>query len=757
MKRLLFLLAVAAFAAACDKPVNPADINIIPLPVKMETGKGYFAVTSQTTVSYASHDLKEQAELLVRLVKADTGIEMTVAGEGDGGDIVLSLKPEVGDDDAYRLTVTKKGVRLEAANPRSAVLGIQTIRQLFPADGGKMRLPAVRIEDAPAWGWRGMHLDVSRHFFAKQEVMEFLDLMAFYKLNKFHWHLTDDQGWRIEIKKYPQLTEVSGWRQFNNHDLGCIAIARRDHNPDYMLPQDRLRERNGVTEYGGYYTQEDVREVVAYAAALGIDVIPEIDMPGHMSGAIAAFPQLSCFDQAGWGETFSAPICPGKDWTLQFCKDVYAEIFELFPYEYAHLGADEVEKINWEKCPHCRRRIKTEGLANEKELQSWFVRQMEQFFIDNGRKMIGWDEITEGGLSPTAIMMWWRTWARNAVPLATAQGNEVILTPNSHYYFDYQQHANTLRDLYAFSPVPAGLDDAQKEHLLGIQANVWTEYIPSRARMQYMTFPRMPVFADVAWRGETGREWDEFYPRLLAHFPRLDRFGVNYRPLDLPGVYAVNSFVGETSVVWDYPLPAVELRYTTDGTIPDRNSQPYTGPIHIDETTEFTIRMFRPDQSAADIIRTVYRKEEYRAAVEVAEYTPGLKCVWHEGIFNRCAQIETVPIKAEYVVEAIVVPKGVGGKRGLVYTGYVEVPVDGIYTFSLTSDDGSMLYIGGEMVIDNDGPHGPITIDGQIALAKGLHPIKLYYFDMDNGGVICLRLFDAAGAEIALDISTLRH
>ncbi|MDL2319513.1 family 20 glycosylhydrolase [Alistipes sp. OttesenSCG-928-B03] len=759
MKRVTLLVAAAALLVACDKATDRTEINVIPLPAKTELGTGGFGLTSAARITYTTPQLAQQAQLLARLLKADTGIEPTVAGAGDGGDIVLSLAPAGGKDGSYTLDVTKKGVRIEAANPRSAVPAIQTLRQLIPVggDSDKVRIPAVRIEDAPAWGWRGMHMDVSRHFFSKEEVMEFLDMMAYYKFNRFHWHLTDDQGWRIEIRKYPQLTETSAWREFNNHDKSCMRIAERDHNPDYLLPQDKMRERDGVTEYGGYYTQDEIREVVAYAASLGIDVIPEVDMPGHMTGAIAAFPELSCFDRTGWGETFSAPLCPGKDWTLEFCKDVWSEILELFPYEYVHLGADEVEKINWKQCPNCQKRIKTQGLGDEKELQAWFVSELEQFLTANGRKMIGWDEITEGGLSPTATVMWWRTWARNAVATATGQGNEVILTPNSHYYFDYQQHATTLRDLYEFDPVPAGLDDTQKALLLGIQANTWAEYIPSWARRQYLIYPRMLALSDVAWRGDAQRDWDEFYVRLLAHFPRLDRFGINYRPLDLPDVYAVNSFVGETDVTWNHPLPAVELRYTTDGTIPDRNSQLYTAPIHIDQTTDFTIRLFRPDHTPADIIRATYRREEYRPAAEVTDAAIGLRCEWHEGIFDRCAKIETEPVKATYTVESVSVPEGVGGKRGLVYTGYFEVPHDGIYTFSLGSDDGSMLYVHDEVVIDNDGAHGPVTLAGQIALAKGMHPIRLYYFDMNNGGFVKLRLTDAEGREITLDASTLKY
>ncbi len=744
MRKELILLLLITLVGCSDKEVT--EVNIIPKPIELTVNTGGYQLTKNTTIGYADPALKGAVEYINTVLKSVTGREYSIS---QSGNIYLDIDTSLGDNDAYKLNVTKSGINITGSNPRAVVLGIQTLRQLMPvkSSDATIRIQAVSISDQPKWNWRGMMLDVSRHFFDKNEVKRFLDIMAQYKFNKFHWHLTDDQGWRVEIKKYPLLTEKGSWRTFNNHDKGCINLAEKQSNADYLLQEDKLR--NNGTEYGGYYTQEEIREVVEYAGMLGIDVIPEIDMPGHFSAAIGQYPTLSCFDKTGWGKLFSAPICPGKNSTLEFCKDVYAEIFELFPYEYIHMGADEVDKTNWKKCPHCQARIKANKLKDEKELQSWFVHQMEDFFTANGKKMIGWDEILEGGMSKTATMMWWRTWAKKAVHEATAQGNEVILTPNSHYYFDYQQDYSTLRKLYEFNPMPKEISVENAKLVKGLQANTWAEWIPSRKRQDYMTMPRMFALSEVAWSRDKDLNWDDFYQRLLAHYPRMDAMGINYRPLDLEGVHVSNSFVGETTVTWDYPLPAISIRYTIDGSIPDENSKLYTAPFKINETTDFTIRLFRPDGTAADIIKTSYRKEEYIKGEEQGAKFLGLICEWHEAIVNKSANIDNAPVKAKFTVDKVMIPEGVTNhKQAMKYYGYLKIDKEDIYTFSLGSDDGSMLYINDEVVVNNDGPHGPRTLRGQKALGKGYHPMVLYYFDMNNGGFVELDILDSDNKKI---------
>ncbi|WP_163217383.1 family 20 glycosylhydrolase [Bacteroides sp. 224] len=763
MRNLWAALFVFLFATGCTN-VKTEDVNLIPLPAELTMLNGQFVLNADAKIYYAQPELAVAATYLQEHILKQTGFSLSVVEGADAGkNISLLLNSELGEKDQYALTVNDKGVCLEGSNPRGVILGIQTIRQLLPQSNteGKssIGMQAMIVKDEPAWEWRGMMMDDARHFFDKEEVKRFLDMMALYKFNKFHWHLTDDQGWRVEIKKYPLLTENGAWRTYNKHDRTCMKYAKNEHNPDYELPEKRLRpvENDTIVEYGGFYTQEDIREVIAYAADRGIDVIPEVDMPGHFSAAIKVYPELACFNQASWGRTFSAPICPGKDATLQFCKDVYAEIFELFPYPYIHMGADEVEKDNWLKCPNCKARIKKEKLKDEKELQSWFVKEMKAFFDGNGKKLIGWDEIIEGGLPEGAVVMFWRPWAPTAVDVATSKHSEVILTPNSHYYFDFKQDDQTLFRVYDFDPVPEGLTDEQKKYILGVQANSWAEYIPSYQRLEYMVMPRMAALSEVAWNYSKREEWNKFYQRLIPHFSRWDVMKINYRPLDLKGSYLNNAFIGSTEVTWNNPLPNISIYYTTDGSIPTKESTLYTGPFTINETTDFTLRFYRPDGTAADIIKMSYRKEEYRSADKPENVEQGLALAWHEGIARKCEEIEKLPLKQNYVVDGIVVPEDVNRKRGLIYSGYIKIDKDGVYTFTLGSDDGSMLYVGDDVVVDNDGPHGPVTISGQKALAAGYQPITLYYFDMNNGGFISLKVLDSDGNEIELSGDRLWH
>ena len=392
-----FTLGIALMTACNDAPPIIKDASILPIPVSLTQDTTCFVLPNSTTIGINHPDLKPAAEYLASILTPATGYKFKIS-EGEGN-INLGIGIIEGPEDAYTLNSTPEGVSITGNTYRGVIAGIQSLRQLFPAEieadkrmsGMNWGIPSVQIQDAPRFGWRGLMLDVSRHFYSKEEVMEFLDLMALYKLNKFHWHLTDDQGWRLEIKKYPLLTEKGAWRKFNNHDHDCIKYAAEQDNPDYEIPADKIQIVEGDTLYGGFYTQEDVKEVIAYAQVRGIDIIPELDMPGHMLAAVSNYNGVSCFEETGWGSTFSSPVCPGKDSALEFCKNVYTELIELFPYEYVHIGGDEVEKTNWKKCPDCQARMKEHGLKTEEELQAWFIHEMEHFFNSKGKKMIGWD------------------------------------------------------------------------------------------------------------------------------------------------------------------------------------------------------------------------------------------------------------------------------------------------------------------------------------------------------------------------------
>lgn len=743
MKKILFFLIAAFLLSSCSKN-EKLTVSIIPEPMEIAQQEGHFTITSQTAIVYTQEELLQTANLFQEIVRNYYDLSLPVTDVLQKRAILLKIDERTSEKDEYWLEITKEGVTITGNNPTSVLWGLQSLRQLMPVkkESAKLPVPCLFIHDAPKYEWRGIMLDVARHFLTKEEVMKILDMMALYKFNKFHWHLSDDQGWRIEMKQYPELTEVSGWRTFNKHDGWCFEAAERDHNTDMLLPESKLRVRNGEQEYGGFYTQDDIREVIAYAAKLGIEVIPEIDMPGHFTSVLNAFPEYSCFGEAGWGKSFSYPLCPGKDQTIELCKNIYREIFDLFPSQYVHIGADEVEKINWEKCPDCQKRIKEKNLLNEKELQAWFVKEMYQFFVENNKKMIGWDEIIEGGLPEGAIVMWWRSWMKDAPHKATALGSEVIMAPNSCFYFDYKQNHKTLRDLFNFQTVLKGITPEQQQLIKGIQANLWAESVASAQRAEYMIFPRMLILSELTWRSDSTRNWETFFPKLLREITRLDAYQINYRPLDLPDIHLTNTFVGECLVTWNYPLPQIEIRYTTDGSIPDRNSTRYTAPFKITESTDFTIRFFRPDGSAADIYRTSYRKEEYRPGEEF-ESIPNFQLDWHEAVIRKCHEMDTLPVKNSYTLEKLSIPEEINLKRALRYTGYFTIPEDDIYTFYLGSDDGSMLYIHDEIVVNNDGPHGPVTLSGQKALGKGAHPFKLYYFDMDNGGSLQLKIINS--------------
>ncbi|KAB5235776.1 family 20 glycosylhydrolase, partial [Bacteroides thetaiotaomicron] len=362
------LIASACILSSCT-PTVKQEIAILPTPVSLTEQSGAFVLKDGMKIGVSDQSLFPAAGYLQDILRnvVSTSVEVT---EADKADIYLQLGQDNGKPGSYKLQATPKSVQVEAGDYSGIVSAIASLHQLLPAgievQGTKQTfsIPAVQIEDSPRFEWRGFMLDASRHFWNKDEVKHVLDLMSLYKLNKFHWHLTDDQGWRIEIEKYPLLTEKGAWRKFNKHDRGCMERAVEEDNTDFLIPENKIRIVEGDTLYGGYYTHEDIKEIVDYAAQRGIDVIPEIDMPGHFLAAITQYPDLACDGLIGWGETFSSPICPGKDTTLEFCQDVFKEIFDLFPYEYVHMGGDEVEKNNWKKCPRCQKRIRTEGLKS---------------------------------------------------------------------------------------------------------------------------------------------------------------------------------------------------------------------------------------------------------------------------------------------------------------------------------------------------------------------------------------------------------
>ena len=759
------LLIVSACVFSSCTPTVKQEIAILPTPVSLTEQSGSFVLKDGMKIGVSDQSLFPAVGYLQEILRNVISSSVEVTTDKSQVDMYFQLKDTVGKPSSYKLESTPEYIRVEATDYSGIISAITTIRQLLPAtievQGEKQNysIPVVQIEDAPRFEWRGFMLDASRHFWNKKEVKHVLDLMSLYKLNKFHWHLSDDQGWRIEIEKYPLLTEKGAWRKFNTQDRTCMARAKEEDNTDFLIPEDKIRIVEGDTLYGGYYTHDDIKEIVAYATQRGIDVIPEIDMPGHFLAAISQYPELACDGLIGWGETFSSPVCPGKDATLEFCRNVFKEVFELFPYEYVHMGGDEVEKANWKKCPLCQKRIRTEKLGSVEELQAWFVRDMEKFFLANGKKLIGWDEVVTDGLSSDAAITWWRSWAKDALPTATAQKQKVIACPNEYFYFDYAQDQNSVKKILAYDPCADDrLSPEEKKYIWGVQANLWAEWIPTMKRIEYLIVPRMIALSEIAWAEPAAKpSLEEFYRQLVPQFKRMDVMRVNYRVPDLQGFYKVNAFIDETAVDLTCPLPGTEIRYTTDGSMPTKESALYDGALEVEETTDFAFRTFRPDGSPSDVVRTKYVKAPYAEAVTApAALQSGLKAVWHDFRGNLCADIEAAPVKGEYVVESVSIPEEVKGNIGLVLTGYLEVPADGIYTFALLSDDGSTLMLDGELLGDNDGAHSPVEIIVQKALKAGLHPIEVRYFDC-NGGVLQMELVNEKGEKEVLPSAWLKH
>lgn len=733
-------LAITFALASCSSVEAAREVSIIPVPASVELLDGQYTLRGGSTIGVEDSSLVDVARYMATTIERSVGLKLEVV-DGAKADIVLRSGLQNKNNEAYVLTVDRDGVSVECRDPRGAIMAVATFEQLLPLNADKgAKIPYVKIVDEPRFAYRGLMLDVARHFQDVESVKHVLDLMARYKLNKFHWHLTDDQGWRIEIKQYPELTTVGAWRKWNWQDRECMDRQKMQDNSDFALPGKYIKIEGADTLYGGFYTQDQIREVVAYAAQRGIDVLPEIDMPGHMLAAIGAYPSLSCNGKAQWGVGFSEPLCLGNDSTIVFAKNVYTEIVDLFPYEYMHLGADEVERTTWSKCAKCNARIKAEKLQGVEHLQAWFVHDMERHFNSLGKKLIGWDEIIEGGLSPTATIMWWRDWAPTAVSTATAAGNKVIMSPCFNLYLDALESRYTFENTYNWEPISADLSSAEAANILGVQGNLWAEYVPSMRRVEHQYFPRLLALSEIGWSNPSKKNWGEFFTRVVRQIEWLDAHGVNYRIPDLTGFENVNAFTDTASVWVECSLPNIEVRYTTDGSFPTVVSPRLDKPIHLDKTTSFIFRGFRPDGTAGEMFRSEYRKEGFAAPIDTTLANKGLVVRQYEYKGESCAEIEKARFVKQYVLDSLNLGAELQGWVGLVGQGFFEVPSDGIYTFALKSNDGSMLYVDGAPLIDNDTPHGDRELTAQKALGAGLHTIRVEFFDMNNGGSLRLKI-----------------
>ena len=499
-------------------------IDVIPMPRSVEYHSGNFTISPETKF-YTNLSAESRQALTDYLEGTSLGsVPFAESATGNNGiELNLCDSSIVTGNEAYRIEIDKKGVRLSANTETGIFYGLQTLLQLLN-NGDNKTLPALTINDSPRFPYRGLHLDVSRHFFDKEFVKKQLNAMAYFKMNRLHWHLTDGAGWRIEIKKYPRLTSFAAWRPF-------------DKLNDWWVGGRTFCEQDDPRAVGGYYTQDDIREVVAYAAERHITIIPEIEMPGHSEEVLATYPELSCS-----GKPYvNADFCIGTEKTFEFLENVLLEVIDLFPSEYIHIGGDEASKSSWKTCPRCQKRMADEHLNSVEELQSYMIHRIEKFLNDHGRKIIGWDEIIEGGLSPTATVMSWR--GEEGGIKAVKAGNQAIMTPGKYCYLDAFQDAPntqpmaiggylTLEKVYSFEPVPDSLSTKEAELILGVQGNVWTEHIPTPEHYEYMIYPRILALAEIGWSPSEVKKWDNFHTRALQAVNILREQGYNPFPLE---------------------------------------------------------------------------------------------------------------------------------------------------------------------------------------------------------------------------------
>lgn len=642
IRQVLSLFTLTAMLGGMPTSAVAADINIIPVPVKTQRLSGEFILPQKVAISYNTAEGKAIAQYLADKLNASTGYEVNVGAKK--ANITIQISPSMKmAEEGYSLRVSSKGVTIKAKTGKGAFYGMQSFMQLLPAQvecptkvsGVKWVAQCCDIEDAPRFGYRGFHVDPCRHFMTVENVKKEIDIMSMFKVNTMHFHLTEDQGWRIEIKKYPKLTSIGAYRKEGDGSI-----------------------------YGGYYTQEQIKDIVDYAAKRYITVIPEVDIPGHMMAAIAAYPELSCKGKPGsprivWGVE-DIVLCPGKEDMFRFLEDVFREMVPLFPGKYFHIGGDECPKVSWKNCPACQKRIQNEDLqadgkhSAEERLQSYVIRRMEKLLAQYGKKIIGWDEILEGGLSPDATVMSWRG-TQGGID-AALQKHDVIMTPawGGGLYLDYYQGDRKvepvtiqsspvyLSQTYNYNPVPDTLKTlGLSQHILGVQCNNWSEYMYSNAKREYQMYPRALALAEIAWSPLNRKNFKDFCRRLDANCVRLDEHHARYH-IPLPeqpnGSCDKVVIIRDTTVTFTTSRP-MKMVYTLDGTTPQPTSAVYQQPIPVSGNAIIKIATVLPSGKMSRVRTVVVEKQDYAPAAIVAEPKQGLKVRRVKGNYLRVDEL----------------------------------------------------------------------------------------------------------------------
>ncbi len=734
MKKLLFFTIVLVAFSSCNKnsPVKQ-ELSIIPKPVKIEYQQGTYEIPAALSIGSKSAELESLIQTSSQVLQAS---DHQVSIENfDKADVQLSLKKSTGRAEGYILKVTKDNITINGDDEPGLFYGIQTLFQILEMEGNT--IPCLQITDYPRFSWRGMHLDVCRHFFDINFVKKYIDYLAAYKMNVFHWHLTEDQGWRLEISQYPKLTEVAAWRM----------------NPDGK-------------RYGGFYTQEEAREIVEYAKKRYITVLPEIEMPGHSTAAIYAYPEIGCTEEGpdhipAKGGIYKDVMNPGKEETFTFVKQVLDEVVEIFPSKYIHIGGDECPKDQWESNALCQKRIKEEGLEDEHELQSYFIKRVENILQERGRKLIGWDEILEGGLAPEATVMSWRGFEGGIK--AAEQGHDVVMAPSDYVYLnktpgdpEYEEHGRKpplrLKTVYAFDPVPDALDDSKTKHVLGGHGCMWSEPVPTPSVAEYMLFPRFFALSEAVWTPFEVKNYEDFKRRMLLNIKILKKKGINFRIPSPEGVKGQHILTQKPHTVRiNNPLPGADgvIRYTTDGSTPDMDAEVYNETLTLNKNTMLKARYFMSNEEVSNTVSAQY--------YFIDPDKNGLNCKYYEGAWSVLPDYDALePLKTGrvYNIEAGVLAEK-EDNYALQFSGIMKIDNPGEYTFYTSSDDGSRLAIDGKRVVINDGVHGVETKTGKIFLDKGEHKIQVDYFEGGGGQMLEVGTMTQAGERIPLDPSVL--
>jgi hexosaminidase len=729
--KFIFLLIPAFMLLSCRNNQPGPPMSVIPQPARITEHGSNCEVPLMLHVN-CSQELLPVLDVTSPQFLKVAGVNLVADTTFKGFTLVLKIAPSKVSSGGYSLDISRRNIIINANAANGIFYGMQSLMQLFTEantrDGkSTFSIPQLHIEDQPEFQWRGMHLDVARHFFPVSEVKQYIDLMAMYKLNIFHWHLTDDQGWRIEIKKYPKLARIAAWRE---------------DRTSFPWSYDMFPAIEGKPVYGGFYTQEEIKDIVDYAAKRYITIVPEIEMPGHSWAVLYACPELSCsgkpyFRAPDQAMDFTDPYCAGNEKTFEFIENVLDEVMELFPSQYIHIGGDEAKKGPWEKCAKCRKRMVREGLENVQQLQGYFMQRIETYVKSKGRKIIGWDEILEGGLPPEAAVMSWRG-EEGGFKAAVSQ-HYAVMTPYSFTYLNYGQSVDaalpyditTLGKTYSYDPVPKELSPQQKKFILGVQGCLWTEYIQNMKMAEYQLLPRMLALSETGWTPAENKDYSRFLQKLPLHYRILE--GKNYYIFPPSGISEYETCKRHYRLQLTNPMGYGEIRFTTDNEEPGKDSKLFKGPVLIRGSHVIKATIILPDGRQSNTITTHLIKSvpfdaiKFRSAKNPVS---GIDLSIYEGDIESLDQLSSMTLIKKIVSLTLSIPEDVPEDLfALDFKGYLFTGETGMYHFTLRSDDGSRLYINDSLILDNDGVHSIQQLTSMVSLRKGYHPVEIRYFD----------------------------